>query len=338
MWDVFISYSSEDREAVVTPLARHLQRMGVNVWLDKQEIHLGDGIREKIDHGLTNSVYGIVVLSKSYFEKTWTKRELDGLFSIEEFGKIVIIPVWHQIDKSTVTKYSPLLANRLAADTADGIDNVAREIVQEILGKENDSPFLQSHPLYKEFKDLLDNCKDIEDVRGFLLKNPNILRVALQAQCIFNPTGKKSIIPELGAIKPYICVGRFMATEECWKWSVISFGSVNENLFLPDKQEIQYQLRNKINQLETCVEELDHNTNALRRMRSQIDYLPMSIPQPEDEIKRYSIEGILFFGRRRLFTNNEKGKLREINKASHGINIRSYDLILDTCLQFTNRI
>ena len=44
-WDVFISYASEDRAAVATPLAVGLRDAGVSVWLDENELKLGDSLR-----------------------------------------------------------------------------------------------------------------------------------------------------------------------------------------------------------------------------------------------------------------------------------------------------
>jgi hypothetical protein len=43
-WDVFISHAREDKAAVAKPLAEALSRAGLRVWLDEQEISLGDVI------------------------------------------------------------------------------------------------------------------------------------------------------------------------------------------------------------------------------------------------------------------------------------------------------
>ena len=52
LWDVFISHASEDKEEVARPLARALQEEGYCVWLDDNELSLGDSLRLKIDEGL----------------------------------------------------------------------------------------------------------------------------------------------------------------------------------------------------------------------------------------------------------------------------------------------
>src|SRR5688500_1916724 len=118
-YDVFISYASEDRADVGIPLANHLRRSGVKVWFDFFELEVGDSLRESIDHGLTQSRFGIVILRPSFFKKDWPKRELNGLFAIEEGTRKVILPVWHNVSKSEVSEYSPILADRLAANTQD---------------------------------------------------------------------------------------------------------------------------------------------------------------------------------------------------------------------------
>ena len=79
--DVFISHSSDDKDAIARPLAEALVAAGFTVWFDEYEIKIGDSIRTKIDEGLVCSRFGVVIISKSFFakKKRWTKRELDGL-------------------------------------------------------------------------------------------------------------------------------------------------------------------------------------------------------------------------------------------------------------------
>src|SRR2546430_2140891 len=95
-WDVFISHASEDNESIVEPLANCLRSAGLKVWLDRQALHLGDSLREKIDEGLSESRFGVIVFSKHFLEKGWPKRELNGLMALEEDGRKVILPVWHE--------------------------------------------------------------------------------------------------------------------------------------------------------------------------------------------------------------------------------------------------
>jgi hypothetical protein len=78
VYDVFISHASEDKEAVVRPLAHALSNGGLKVWYDEFELRIGDSLRRKIDAGPAKSRFGVVVLSRSFFRKGWANYELDG--------------------------------------------------------------------------------------------------------------------------------------------------------------------------------------------------------------------------------------------------------------------
>jgi hypothetical protein len=129
-FDVFISHASEDKDAVVRPLAHALRERGLGVWYDEFELRIGDSLRRKIDRGLIASRFGVVVLSPSFFAKGWSNYELDGLVTREVAGaRQLILPVWHEVTKANVLRYSPSLADKLARSTADvSIDALADEI------------------------------------------------------------------------------------------------------------------------------------------------------------------------------------------------------------------
>lgn len=137
-YDIFISHASEDKEYVARPLAIKLSELGLKIWLDEFELTLGDSLRRKIDHGLAESRFGVVILSNSFFSKEWPQKELDALIAREDGDQKVILPIWHNLSKKEVNKYSPLLADKLAASTADGIDIVAR-LIKKTVDKNNNS-------------------------------------------------------------------------------------------------------------------------------------------------------------------------------------------------------
>lgn len=132
IWDAFISHASEDKDDVVFPLVQLLQASGLKIWLDKSEILLGDSLRVKIDEGLSNCQFGIIIFSHSFFAKNWTKAELDALFLRDIAGESSILPVWHGISIDDVKSYSPLLAGRLAVNTGEGLDKVKEAILTKI--------------------------------------------------------------------------------------------------------------------------------------------------------------------------------------------------------------
>jgi hypothetical protein len=131
-WDVFISHASEDKVAIATPLAEALRELGLRVWYDDFSLRMGDSLFESINRGLARSRYGVVILSGHFFGKHWPQQELNGLATREVDGKKVVLPVWHGVGVAEVRSYSPILADRMAAQTKDGLSQVVAKIVEAI--------------------------------------------------------------------------------------------------------------------------------------------------------------------------------------------------------------
>jgi len=107
------------------------------VWYDEFSLTVGDSLRESIDKGLNESRYGIVVLSKAFFEKRWPKSELEGMVAMQNArpGKY-ILPVWHGVGEEDVRQFSPMLFGKVASRSIDGLEVVARCLL-EVIRKPN---------------------------------------------------------------------------------------------------------------------------------------------------------------------------------------------------------
>ncbi len=135
-YDVFISHATEDKAAVVRPLAIELKNKGLSVWYDEFELKIGDSLRRKIDNGLAKSNFGIVVISRDFIKKGWTNYELDGLITRAVTGEQQLLPIWHNITKQEVVDYSPSLADKVARNTAvNTIEEISEEIARLIQGR-----------------------------------------------------------------------------------------------------------------------------------------------------------------------------------------------------------
>ena len=132
LWDVFISHAGEDTAEVARPLQQMLEKSGLRVWLDETQLELGDSLREKIDEGLAQSRFGLVILSQAFFakRKLWTKRELEALLAKEVPGRKTVLPVWHNLTQQEVSQISPLLADRVAVSTSSGLDKVVQSVLR----------------------------------------------------------------------------------------------------------------------------------------------------------------------------------------------------------------
>ena len=131
-YDVFVSHAWEDKEDFVDEFVQELRKLGIEVWYDTNRIKWGDSMRARIDDGLKKSRFGVAVLSPNYIAegKYWTKAELDGLFQLESVNGKTLLPIWHKLTKKDVMDYSPIVASKLAMNTAT---LTAKEIAENLL-------------------------------------------------------------------------------------------------------------------------------------------------------------------------------------------------------------
>ena len=66
-----------------------------------------------------------------------------------------MIPVWHCVSASDVAAYSPLAADKLAADTRGGLDHVAKEVIA-VLDDDPFSPSRNSPNMRRRFLNILE--------------------------------------------------------------------------------------------------------------------------------------------------------------------------------------
>ena len=72
----------------------------------------------------------MVVLSEAFFRKGWPQRELDVLVALEVKGRSRILPIWREVLKDEVRRFSPTLADKLAMTTAmSGVDGIVDQLV-----------------------------------------------------------------------------------------------------------------------------------------------------------------------------------------------------------------
>ena len=195
-WDVFICHASKDKNAIARPLGDLLESYGLRVWLDENELKLGDSLRGTIDHALTKSKYGIVILSKAFFERDWPQRELNALAALESPERKVIIPVWHEVDHGFITNFSPLLADKFAVSTEHGLVQVVTQILRAIQPNIKYLPE-NKHPLEISKEPLTED--QIKSIKGIILGETIAIKEKAQRYLDGNST-----IEELRASTPML--------------------------------------------------------------------------------------------------------------------------------------
>ena len=128
--EIFISHSSKDKD-LVNKLYNKLEEKGIKTWYDDAELTIGDNLREKINKGLNECDYGIVVLSEYFIDSFWTKREYDSLFTLMEDGKL--FPINHGLTKEQLESFDKSLSNIIYRDTRKySLDEIVDEIYRKI--------------------------------------------------------------------------------------------------------------------------------------------------------------------------------------------------------------
>ena len=134
-YDVFISHAWEDKKDFVDEFVMALEKLGIRVWYDTKKLQWGDSMRSKIDDGLRKSKFGIAILSPNYIAegKYWTKEEFNGLFQLESINGKKILPIWHNLTKNQVMKFSPMIADKKAMTTANMTIEEIAQTLRELL-------------------------------------------------------------------------------------------------------------------------------------------------------------------------------------------------------------
>jgi hypothetical protein len=128
------------RTILFAPLADRLQQLGLRVWFDEITLTVGDSLRQSIDRGLAKSWFGVVVISPNFLQKDWPQKELNGLAACEINGRKVILPVWHNLGADEIRRYSPMLADRVAAVSSKGLDHVVSQLMEAIHNNKDAGP------------------------------------------------------------------------------------------------------------------------------------------------------------------------------------------------------
>jgi TIR domain-containing protein len=141
--DVFLCHASEDKQHVVRPLNDALRAAGISCWLDEAEIHWGDSIVSKVNDGLRDSRFVIVVLSVTFLKKPWPRRELASAVSDESSsGHVRVLPllVGDQRERETIMMQLPLLRDKLHIAWEGDATPVVEAVRRRIHGFDSSKP------------------------------------------------------------------------------------------------------------------------------------------------------------------------------------------------------
>lgn len=91
-FDIFLSYRSDD-SGWVTRLSQDLQKRGVKVWLDKNELRPGDLFPEALSTAMKSSRSVGLVISSNTMESGWVRTEYNRALSLSASDDLQLIPI-----------------------------------------------------------------------------------------------------------------------------------------------------------------------------------------------------------------------------------------------------
>ncbi len=144
-FDVFISHASEDKEQFINPLIQDFRNYSITFWLDEFEIGWGSSIIRKLNEGLSNSKFVLILLTDNFLNKNWTKAELESALSTEiTTDKLIVLPIM-VIDPEKVFNIFPLLRSKLYLNWNEGTQKIAFRL-STILNRQFKNSWIGNHP------------------------------------------------------------------------------------------------------------------------------------------------------------------------------------------------
>jgi hypothetical protein len=132
MVKLFLSHSSKDKE-FVRKLGGDLKELGFDVWFDEWDIKVGDCIVQKMEEGITDSNYLIIVLTPESVRSGWVEREWRAIFWEEVNQKRVkVLPIL--LKKCEIP---PLISTKKYADFRESYDVGFASLIQALKPKSN---------------------------------------------------------------------------------------------------------------------------------------------------------------------------------------------------------
>lgn len=123
---IFLSYASQDEGlGPLTDLRDALQRRGVNVWVDKEQLTTGDAVTRSIQSAIQACVACVFLQSNSSLQRAWCAAELGAFWGA---GKPVLI--YNSEKGSDIRTLIPPLADIVASDSLTAVAEAAKNVME----------------------------------------------------------------------------------------------------------------------------------------------------------------------------------------------------------------
>jgi hypothetical protein len=132
---VFLCHVSEDKEQIVRPFARLLEKEGIEYWLDEAEVPWGYSILRAINKGLKDSKYVICFMSENFLNRGWPQTELESALARELSGQDRMVLPLMIADPRKILEEIPLLEGKRYINWSAGMPKILKEL-KKTMGNE----------------------------------------------------------------------------------------------------------------------------------------------------------------------------------------------------------
>jgi hypothetical protein len=126
-YKVFIAHASENKSSA-RKIAERLTKSGYQAWFDEWEIKVGDSIVDRINDGIQDSAFMVVLFSKDSVNKPWVKKEMNSGLMIElNKRNVFVLPALLED-----CEIPPLFSDKRYADFTKSFDNGFDELIKSL--------------------------------------------------------------------------------------------------------------------------------------------------------------------------------------------------------------
>ena len=114
-YDVFLSFRGKDtRNNFTDHLYVALKQKGIFTFRDEEKLETGKSISPELMKAIEESRFAIVILSRNYASSTWCLDELVKITGCMKEMKMTVLPIFYDVDPSTVRKQVGTFAQAFA--------------------------------------------------------------------------------------------------------------------------------------------------------------------------------------------------------------------------------
>lgn len=134
-YDVFISHANKDKLSYVNDLYSVLSDLGIEIFYDSKVLSWGDKWKDVILNGTEQSEFAIIVISKNFFGREWTEKELNTFLEQENTsGQKIVLPLLYNVTIDQLKAKYPALEEIQAISTSDYTkEQIAILFAQELI-------------------------------------------------------------------------------------------------------------------------------------------------------------------------------------------------------------